>query len=1177
MRDAVVVTDVHGIITFWNEGATRLFGWTADEQLGRTLTAHHPTGAHGEVHDVLSQAVAGIEWEGEREDVRKDGSRVWVDLRVRPLRDDRGSVIGILGIAQDITARKEAERESRIAAERLRLALHAAEAGVWDWDTSGDDVIWSPENYRLHGIEEGRAVTFDVWATALHPDDLPRVTQVIDDTLTGKTAEYRAEYRVRHPIRGLRWVLGIGRVQRDADGQARRLFGINLDITDRKAGEQALQTSEARLRVALEAAGAIAFSWEVGSDEVIRYFSVEPVLPVTAHPERVADVRDRVHPDDREVFDAGIRACLEGDGTEYHSLYRVIRPDGSTAWLEEAGRLERATDGSPVQLTGVSVDVTERRRVEDAMRWNNRVLEQIARGTALDEVLDEIVRHVEEQLPGSICSILQVVDGKLHLLSAPGLPGPYNAAVEGVPVGPMGGGCGSAAFLARTVISLDIATDEHWRAYRDVALGHGLRSCLSVPIMASGNVPGIEVGRVLGTFAVYRREPGPPDPHAFAIVTGALALDATVEAARPSTHELAVAGAAHLARAALERVLAQDALKASEARFRDVLDASPAVVYLKDLDGRLLFVNRQFAEVFGIPQEQWVGRTARELLPAEMAERFETSERDVFETLRPRQVEEFVRRPDGTQGTFLSLMFPLFQDNGEPYALCGIATDVTDRRAAQEQRDYVWNNSPDPVCIAGFDGYLHVVNPAWTERLGWTAEELRSKPWIDFVHPDDREMTVANGERTLRGESLTGFVNRYRTRDGGYRWFLWNSISLPERQQIYGFIRDVTEQRRLEEQVRQAQKMEAIVQLAGGVAHDFNNLLTIINGYTALLLGDAATPSTQKEPLGAIRDAGDRAAALTAQLLAFSRKAIVEPKILDLANAVEGSVRLLRRLIGEDIRLETSFAPDLPRVRIDPGQLEQVLMNLVVNARDAMPTGGLLRVTATETLVPPGSAEPSDVPAGTYVRLSVTDSGVGMSDAVKSHIFEPFFTTKGVGKGTGLGLATVYGIVRQAGGTIVVDSALGRGTSFHVLLPAQSMAAADQAAVAVAHVPHGSETILLVEDEEAVRRFARFALEMHGYVVHEVGLARQALTLDVAALAHVSLLVTDVVMPGMGGRQLADQLRQRHPGMRVLYMSGYTDDAVVRHGLETSTDAFIQKPFTPQGLARKVREVLDAH
>ena len=1048
IRDAVVLTDIDGRVTYWNDGAVRVFGWSTEEMVGRPVIERLPAHARDEVTEQMQAVLAGAEWRGECEDYRKDGSRVWLDASVRALRTADGATVGVLGIAEDITERKRAE--------------------------------------------------------------------------------------------------------------------------------QSLRESEARLRVALEAAGAVAFSWDVAAGHVVRHYSVEPALPANIDaPESAAEVRARVHPDDRPAFDAGVAACIEGSGSDYRNLFRVVRPDGTFVWLEEWGHLERDADGAPLRLTGVAIDVTERKRTESALMRHNRVLELIAKGTPLPTTLTEVVRLVEEQLQDSLCSVLLVDgSGRFRLGAAPSLPAEYNAAVDGVPIGPLNGSCGAAAFHGETIVVPDIATAEVWRAHKDLPLAHGLRSCLSVPILASGHVPGLARGKVLGTFAVYRREPGPPDPQAFALLSGAWTVSADAGASASGRR---IAGAAHLVRVALERHLAEDALRASEARFRSVLDASPAIVYLKDLDGRYLFVNQRVVDVMGLPYERWIGHTARELLPAATAEQFERNDRLVMESLQPHQVEETAQAHDGRTITALSLQFPLFLANGEPYALCGISTDITERRAAQEERDYLWNNSPDPVCIAGYDGYLHQINPAWTQRLGWTTEELQTRPWLEFVHPDDVVQTRAAGERLLRGEPVHGLEHRFRAMDGSYRWFSWNAIPFVERKSMYGFIRDITEEKRLGEQIRQTQKMEAIGQLAGGVAHDFNNLLTVINGYTTLLLSETRPLAPEREALAAVREAGDRAAALTAQLLAFSRKAIVEPKVMDLNETTAASIRLLRRLVGEDIHLETKLASALPKIRIDPGQLDQVVMNLVVNARDAMPTGGVLRVATASRLVsavPTGEA--IDVPAGRYVCLSVSDSGAGMTDAVKSHIFEPFFTTKAIGKGTGLGLATVYGIVRQAGGTVLVESAVGHGTAFHVLFPAVNEVPAAGAPVPAHGAPQGHETLLVVEDEDAVRRFTRLALELQGYIVHEASSATQALAMPPQALDSVDLLITDVVMPVTGGRQLADALRQRHPRMRVLYMSGYTDDAVVRHGLESATDAFLQKPFTPEALGRKVREVLDA-
>jgi PAS domain S-box-containing protein len=1187
IRDALVVTDAEGRVTYWNDGATRVFGWTAEEMVGRPLVERLPADVRDDVTAQIEAVLAGAEWHGECEDYRKDGSRVWLDASVRPVPGPDGTIVGVFGIAQDITARKHAEAAEvaerratldalRRSEARLNLAQRAARIGSWTWTPETGEVWWSDLIYELFGVDRSITPSFEAFLSILHPDDRPRAIARVESIRRGSDG-YAEDFRMLRPDGRTLWIHSRASVIRDDTGAVTGVEGTDQDITERKRADQEMRESEERLRIVLEAAGAAAFTWDADTDRVVRYYSKEPALPANVGaPETVADVVARVHPDDRDLFQSGVAACLDGGGDEYRNLYRVLRADGSYRWLQEWGHLDRRADGTPTRLTGISIDVTERTSSENALVRHNRVLEMIAQGTALTTILSEVVTLVEEQLQHSLCSVLLVdAAGRLRLGAAPSLPAAYNEAIDGAPVGPLNGSCGAAAHFGETVVADDIETSEVWQTYKAAALAHGLRSCLSVPILASGHVAGVPRGKVLGTFAVYRRQPGPPDPQAFALLSGGVSAAPDPGASGGGQR---VAGAAHLIRVALEHHLAEEGLRASEARFRDVLDASPAIVYLKDLSGRYQFVNQRLVEVIGIPAAQWIGRTARDLLPDALATDFERNDAIVRETLRPHQVEERGQLPNGRIVSYLSMQFPLFDRDGAAYAICGISTDITERLAALEERDYLWNNSPDPVCIAGFDGYLHQLNPAWTQRLGWTAEELQSRPWIEFVHPEDIPATLAAGERLLRGEVVYGFENRYRTSDGRYRWFSWNVMPIVEQRSMYGFIRDITEEKRLRDQIRQAQKMEAVGQLAGGVAHDFNNLLTVINGYTTLLLGQMSSEAPERDALLSVRDAGDRAAALTAQLLAFSRKAIVEPKVLDLNATADASIRLLRRLIGEDIRLEVALAPDLPKIRVDPGQLEQVVMNLVVNARDAMPTGGLLEVSTGVALVPTTqSTESADVPSGRYVRLTVSDSGAGMSAEVKSHLFEPFFTTKGVGKGTGLGLATVYGIVKQAGGTITVDSDVGRGTAFHVLFPAVEREPAAAPADGPQATPAGHETLLVVEDEDAVRRFTKLALEMQGYVVYEATSAATALALPHESLSTVALLLTDVVMPGTGGRQLADALRQRYPDMRVLYMSGYTDDAVVRHGLEAATDAFLQKPFTPDALARKVRDVLDAH
>lgn len=389
--------------------------------------------------------------------------------------------------------------------------------------------------------------------------------------------------------------------------------------------------------------------------------------------------------------------------------------------------------------------------------------------------------------------------------------------------------------------------------------------------------------------------------------------------------------------------------------------------------------------------------------------------------------------------------------------------------------------------------------------------------------------------------------------------------------------RDVTERRRLAEQYRQAQKMEAFGQLAGGVAHDFNNLLTIINGYGDIVLDCLEKEHPAHSLVGEIRKAGERAANLTRQLLAFTRKAVLAPKVLDLNAIVRDVDRMLHRLIGEDVHLQTHLPPDLGRVKADPGQIEQVILNLAVNARDAMPRGGRLEIETHNTdLAESLTVGSRRVPAGEYVLIVVRDTGTGMTPDVLDRIFEPFFTTKGLGKGTGLGLATVHGIVQQSSGFITVESEPGSGTVFQVFLPRiEPPAIVEKAPSGYLTLARGTETILLVEDEDAVRSLARSVLRHAGYTVLEAAVGADAMRLAERHARALDLLVTDVVLPGIGGPELAERLKTRYPSLKVLFLSGHIADALLRHGVEESQVHFLQKPFSPTGLTRKIRGVLD--
>jgi len=489
----------------------------------------------------------------------------------------------------------------------------------------------------------------------------------------------------------------------------------------------------------------------------------------------------------------------------------------------------------------------------------------------------------------------------------------------------------------------------------------------------------------------------------------------------------------------------------------------------------------------------------------------------------------------------------------------------------------------DAVALFAGDGTILYGSPATTRLLGYELSEFVGRNAMELIHPDDRAGVLVRLQDAMGApRAPVQVAARVRHKNGSWRYLegvFTNLIDDPSVGAIVNNYRDVTDRRILEEQVMMSQKMEAIGRLAGGVAHDFNNILTAIGGYSDLLLADLPPDDRRRHDVEEIHQATQRAAALTQQLLAFSRRQVLQPKVINLNALVPDIEKMLRRLIGEDILFATVLHPRLGNVRADPGQLEQVIVNLAVNARDAMSDGGRLTIeTRNVELDEAYTAEHPAVKPGRYVMLAVTDTGVGMDEETKARIFEPFFTTKVRGKGTGLGLATVYGIVQQTGGHIWPYSEPGRGTTMRVYLPRVDAPAdpIEHPRDAAPETLRGSETILVVEDEAPVRAVTRQLLERNGYTVLEApdGAAALALVVGAAGGRHIDLLLTDVIMPGMSGRELAAQLNARRPNLRVLFMSGYTDDAVVRHGMLEPGLAYLEKPFRPMALLRKVRSVL---
>jgi len=636
---------------------------------------------------------------------------------------------------------------------------------------------------------------------------------------------------------------------------------------------------------------------------------------------------------------------------------------------------------------------------------------------------------------------------------------------------------------------------------------------------------------------------------------------------------------------------AQESLRREREFLRQVIDINPHLVFAKDREGRFTLVNRAVAEAYGTTVEDLTGRRDADFNSnADEVAHFRRDDLEVMETRREKVVaEEKITDATGRVRWLQTVKRPVVAEDGTATQVLGVATDITDRRHAhevlrqsEERFARAFRASPIAVSITrASDGMYLDVNDAFRRLLGHEGHEVHGRSSIElgvWADPEDRRRFV---ERLEAAGSVREFRTKFHTRSGEIRDVLVSAepIDVAGERCILAITSDLTEQRRLEEQLLQSQKLEAVGRLAGGVAHDFNNLLTTILGYSELILQSRPDDPSLSEEVGEIRKASERAASLTRQLLAFSRKQMIEPRVLDVNALVAESSRMLQRIIGEDISLVTDLPAELESVRADPVQLEQVIVNLAVNARDAMPEGGRLSLTTRQVRLDaplPGRTGPGP---GAWVKISVSDTGVGMDRATQERIFEPFFTTKEKGKGTGLGLSTAYGIVKQSGGFIYASSEPGRGATFDVYLPSVSETPArrDDETPPPPVAASGTETILLAEDEDGLRALNRRILESHGYRVLAARDAEHACALALAQPdAAVDILVTDIVMPGASGRQLARRLLEERPRLKVLYVSGYPDGAASTEGGLDRGANLLQKPFTPETLLRRVRETLDA-
>ncbi len=637
-------------------------------------------------------------------------------------------------------------------------------------------------------------------------------------------------------------------------------------------------------------------------------------------------------------------------------------------------------------------------------------------------------------------------------------------------------------------------------------------------------------------------------------------------------------------------------LKESEERYRSILENIEDGYFEVDLRGNFTFFNDSICRMLGYSREELMGMNNRQYTDEENAKKLYQAFNKVYRNGEPAKAFDWeVIRKDGSRRTGEVSITLMKDEKGQPVGFRGIARDITERKKAEEilkaEREkfqILSDHAPFGLVMIDQEGRFQYINSKFKELFGYDLQDVPDgRTWFRKAYPDPeyRHQVIATWLKDF-SDSKAGEkkprVFKAKCKDGTEKIINFITVQLDTGERLMT-CEDMTELKRAEEalreseeQIRQLQKMEAVGRLAGGVAHDFNNLLTIIKGYSQLSLLELKEPNPLKSNLEEILKATERASNLTRQLLAFSRRQILEPRVLNLNLLIQDLNKMFHRILGEDVELIYHLAPDLGKVKIDPGQIEQVILNLAVNAREAMPSGGKLTIETSNVQLHETSLQSHhEIIPGPYIMLAVSDNGIGMSPEIREHIFEPFFTTKE--KGTGLGLSTVYGIVKQSGGYIYVYSELGQGTTFKIYLPRieekeDSLLIKNEFSLPL----QGNETVLVVEDEPALRELMVRILKDRGYQVFSASNGVETLKMFKEDLVKkVDLLVTDVVMPSMSGKQLADLLKKSFPELKTLFISGYTDNAIVHHGVLIEGVDFLQKPFSPETLTRKVREVLD--
>ena len=1141
--------------------AAELLGYAPERITGRVLWEVLPGLHTSPLGEALRESVATGR-PTETELTFGDPPR-WYELRCAP-------VAGQLQLhCRDVTRRHEAEERLRRSEELLRSAQQLAHIGSWEWEVGSRDVTWSDELFRIFGREPGGgAVDYAVYLSCLHPDDRHALAAAIDGAIAGQPFEL--EHRIVRPDGSVRRVLGSGGRLSGGDGRPDRLVGTAQDVTERREADDArrrlaeAEAARGQVEAILDTIGELFIACD--RDWRLRFINAKTErylgeLGLTRHDmvgrriwEVMPDlVRSRFH-------QAALQAVREQRPVEVEARYDPI-----DRWF--SARIVPSADGAVCYAR----DISERKRAEAAARESHELLQAVFDGTseaifvkdlagryllanraavaALGLTLEELIGHTDAEVFDPATAARLREDDAAVLRSG-----------------------GTATF------------EESIPRYGSIQVHLSTKSVLR----GAGGAPTGLVGvarditdRIRAEAAVRASERRQRFlAEASAVLNASLDYEGTLESiARLAAGSLADLCAVDLHEddgsirrvAVAHRDPAMQQLAAELRRFPPPVDsASPIAVALR------------------------TGRT--EVVRSTDDEHFRLTARgpEHLELLRRLDVRSTIAVPLVAHGRTLGVVSLVATGEPRTYSpddialaeelavRAAFAVDNARLYGAAQTWARIFEHAGWGVLIVSADGRtIEAMNPAFARIHGYGADELVGQEVARLLPPDAAETLAGHYATALRlGRHV--YELRHTRRDGSV--FPVRVDIAPVRGADHAVehwalnVQDLTAQRRAEEQVHQAQKMEAVGRLAGGLAHDFNNMLMIIIGFSDLLYASLDGDDPRQGDAEEIRKAAERASALTQQLLAFGRDSLMPSRPLDLNEVIRGVEGMLRPVVGEHIEVVSGLDAALAPVLGDRGQLEQVLMNLALNARDAMPRGGRLTIETANVEFATGHAYRTfgiDLPAGRYVMLVVNDTGGGMDAETRGRIFEPFFTTKQERGNSGLGLATVYAIVTRNGGSIWVDSEPGRGTTFTLCFPPAAAAAAGTLEQPRVAARGGSETVLVVEDEQAVRNLACRVLREQGYDVLQAANGEEALDILTTAEREVHLVVSDVVMPAMNGRELSEHLSELRPGLPLLYMSGYTDGDMLQIGVQTSARNFLPKPFAPEALVVRVREMLD--